>query len=1797
MLKKLHFFILLFITSIPPLLSEIDLDIDDDDPDNYFENFMNEWDPTYKSSNNTPTTADDHSINASALTLEAGPSSVVAGCVNAITGDYFDCGIDLVLPGPQPLIVQHTYCSSAGKWHFSHMPSLTVSKSQGGHHVEAMYHDDNGSGLLYEAHLDEDNLPDQSLRIIPEALRKLTNICGNEISGRTKWANSHIKFIHKDEKTYRLILGSGVKRTFERYKRKGGKHSGVSVGKFRLMEEKTPNGNRFTYQYKKKDHLKSVQAKNQNGLLLATLTRSVSNRKTVWSVGDMNVTYASKGKDGMSITPSHGVPSWYENEKVWQFAFKKCYPNDRALHVKLEPYLPKGFNSSRYRVKTLSAPVGTTTELIPTHTFEYVETLDSENSYITRVRDSQSNMTEYRYLPNNKRLIYIAKCSPDGQQYCKDRFYWGTYEKGSEFKLKTRTFEGDGTTYFCRNLQYDDFGNVTQDSLWGNLTGRDAPPLVVNYDTPLANGCDVYTKTFESSQDGLNLPLIENDGRKLFLCFYFPKTNLLHAKYTGTGSTVLKREYYHYDDNGTLIFESWDDGSIPNSPDRTGVTEWHLRVTTPRTEMPIGLPQVIKEYSCDPATGAPQLISQLVNKHSPEGRLEEQQHYGSDGLLVYTLYWKYDRLGNVTEEINAIGEKITRTFDENGNKKTECGPRTDCHREFEYDYSNRLIQEKEIWNDGQIFVTNHTYNTLNQKIATVDPYGNETRYFYDLLGHLTKTQQPPLFNADNQPIYPVLETTYNAMGQAISIKDANGYITKKWYTIRGQPYLIQYPDGSIERKEYTLDGLLEKEIAKNGLVTVYSHDALGNVVRTEKQDPQGNLLSATTATYNAFHILTETNEAGNVTIYQYDAAGRRISMAKGDKVITYAYDALGRVIQETQGETRTIRQYDNLNRVIEEQIEAIPCSSGFSLSSEIAQVLKKEQYCYDSSGNRTHVTSYTQAGISTRITTYNPHNDPITITDALGNVTHFTYERVTSDGVTVRKVTRTDPLGNQDIKIYDTHGHISKESSLDPFGTVLQAETYIYDASGQRLQTVAEVYTPGAPTRTVTTEWEYDVMGNMIHCVEAKGAPEEKHTRLYYNAYGQKEQITKPNGVILYHDYDLFGRLSRFHSSDNTIDYTYTYDVKDNPILVTDAIHGTATQRSYDKHNRLQSETLDTGLTLAYTYDQLDRPLTMTLPDQSTIQYVYNAHNLTAVNRIRDGQLLYSHQYTGYDQAGNLLQVQLPGQAGTISYQYDILQRLISTQAPNWQETVPADGYDAVSNLLQRQVIDAQGTLDYVYTYDNLYQLTSETGSLSNTYSNDSLYNRVSKNDQPYAINDLNQLMQQTDSSYHYDPNGNLIEITQGTNTTTFGYDALDRLIQVDSSSDSVSYRYDSFHRRLSKNQDGSTTLYIYQKDNEIGAVSDQEITELRILGIGKGAEIGAAVALELQGSTYVPIHDPYGSIVTLLDLSGNVVASYRYTAFGEEQINGAIENPWRYASKRVDPETGFIYFGRRYYMPSVGRWLTPDPAGFADGPNLYTYVHNHPLAYVDPDGQFAFLIPIALSLAVEYCAPAAAAYLGSYGVAGGLAASFITGIASGYNDTVSTAFDPGTYTLGSSDLGSFICSRAGMVVGALISCSSPTNGAKKGAQAVSGTALQVIGAGTVKALANTEKVIIQNATKTVANTTTQKTVQAAEQYVVNRGAPSLANLNRHLAAQEIAGGHAFGKHAAEFGFKTRSQMASHIEKVMAKPTMMRNLTNGRTAFWDSVTGSVIIRNPSAVDGGTAFVSKKGIDYFLKEMN
>ncbi len=393
------------------------------------------------------------------------------------------------------------------------------------------------------------------------------------------------------------------------------------------------------------------------------------------------------------------------------------------------------------------------------------------------------------------------------------------------------------------------------------------------------------------------------------------------------------------------------------------------------------------------------------------------------------------------------------------------------------------------------------------------------------------------------------------------------------------------------------------------------------------------------------------------------------------------------------------------------------------------------------------------------------------------------------------------------------------------------------------------------------------------------------------------------------------------------------------------------TQRLYDDNNRIICETLANGLSLEYSYDALNRPLQITLPDATHIVYTYTAGHLKTVSR--NG---YEHQYSSYDLSGVLLEENTP--IGKISYSWDLLNRPCTIESTYFSETIPEIGYDAVGNLLHKSRQDPERLTHCMYSYDSLYQLKSETitGFDAHEYTYDSLYNRRLRDNKEHTVNHLNQLLQLEETTYTYDKRGNLIAQDSPTDHSEYTYDALGRLTTLCRNGNEYTYQYDAFNRRIAKHSPRSVERYLYIDQNEIGMVDERgKIVQLRILGRGKGAEIGAAVALELENRIYIPIHDHCGHVSVLIDLQAKQFAEgYVYSAFGEQQRYGSgTTNPWHFSSKRYDPESGWVYFGRRYYDPATGRWTTPDPIGFADGPNLYAYVKNNPLTHFDAYGLY----------------------------------------------------------------------------------------------------------------------------------------------------------------------------------------------------------------------------------------------------
>jgi RHS repeat-associated protein len=370
----------------------------------------------------------------------------------------------------------------------------------------------------------------------------------------------------------------------------------------------------------------------------------------------------------------------------------------------------------------------------------------------------------------------------------------------------------------------------------------------------------------------------------------------------------------------------------------------------------------------------------------------------------------------------------------------------------------------------------------------------------------------------------------------------------------------------------------------------------------------------------------------------------------------------------------------------------------------------------------------------------------------------------------------------------------------------------------------------------------------------------------------------------------------------------------------------------------------------------------ITLPDSSSIDYAYNGPLLTAVQRKNpSGTTQYQHTYNTYDLSGNLLEASLINNLGELTSRYTLKGQPREQKTPYYSESLE---YDPMNNIISKSYQDTLGKETNQYGYDALRQMKEESGYFNHQYTSDSLYNRSSKDGAKYTLNSLNCILSDGDANYTYDACGNVTSYNKNNKAYSFAYDALDRLTTLKIDDTTYAYTYDEQNRCITRDVTSGETisekiLFIGQCD--IGTTDQNgQIKNLRVTGKGKGAEIGAAIALELKGEVFAPIHDHQGSIIALIDSNGKARESYRYSAFGEEAIfddsgsqitDTEIDNPWRFSSKRK--EADFNLFGRRFYNPDLGRWLTPDPAGHEAGPNLYAYVSNSPLSHFD---QFGFL-------------------------------------------------------------------------------------------------------------------------------------------------------------------------------------------------------------------------------------------------
>ncbi|MCY9738048.1 polymorphic toxin-type HINT domain-containing protein, partial [Paenibacillus alvei] len=305
--------------------------------------------------------------------------------------------------------------------------------------------------------------------------------------------------------------------------------------------------------------------------------------------------------------------------------------------------------------------------------------------------------------------------------------------------------------------------------------------------------------------------------------------------------------------------------------------------------------------------------------------------------------------------------------------------------------------------------------------------------------------------------------------------------------------------------------------------------------------------------------------------------------------------------------------------------------------------------------------------------------------------------------------------------------------------------------------------------------------------------------------------------------------------------------------------------------------------------------------------------------------------------------------------------------------------YDGSYNRLV-ELKSAQGFLEnYAYDGLNLAGIQQKQGDAplrSYSYTYDNNRNIVAKNDNgaayQFSYDPLNRIKtsSQFNEAYAYDQRDNrsTLQSDQVPNIkgASYAYDSRNRLTQVTTEDGkAVSYRYNGDNLMVERTEGGVTTRYYYDDRAKIVAEGKVEGNgSITITASYVHDSNGKLLARQVpgQGMQYY-VSNGHGDITEIRDAQGNVLNRYTYDIWGNPLVQEErVPNIFRYSGEYWDAATNLQYLRARWYDPSVGRFINEDTyEGDIKNPlslNLYTYVKNNPLKYVDPSGHIG--IPMA---------------------------------------------------------------------------------------------------------------------------------------------------------------------------------------------------------------------------------------------
>jgi RHS repeat-associated protein len=521
-----------------------------------------------------------------------------------------------------------------------------------------------------------------------------------------------------------------------------------------------------------------------------------------------------------------------------------------------------------------------------------------------------------------------------------------------------------------------------------------------------------------------------------------------------------------------------------------------------------------------------------------------------------------------------------------------------------------------------------------------------------------------------------------------------------------------------------------------------------------------------------------------------------------------------------------------------------------------------------------------------------------------------------------------------------------------------------------------------------TTHYSYDNFGRVEWVIQSSPGASSKKIQYSYDLQGNVTKkavidLGASTNALLYtfYEYDQAGRLARVYTGQN----------EDGTGKVQEA------EYTYFSTGQVKHLQLANAQAVDYIYNERDWLTNINNVDAPGISNAfaerleYNALSLNATPQF-NGNIAVAKYYNGG----------LTSFEPRIGYSfgYDGANRLASAQTysgTTWASTnnykLPNISYDLNGNISNLQRYSSTGSpmdnFGYNYTAGT-NRLTSITGSMSANYGYDANGNVTSDSYRGlsnivYNSSNLPEVLTKSGSTinYWYDANGNRIRKQQGTTDewyilgadgqteAVYKADGTLRFININAGSGSIG-RYTP-SAPITLNLTNSTLNGEYDAINTIIAQTGVLVTGTASMKAGTsidlkpgfhaaaGCNFHASIGTIQSISRYYYLKDHLGSVRVTVDQNTNIVSYDDYDPWGM-QLDGRSGNSgdaiakYKFTSKERDIETGYDYFGARYYDSRIARWLSVDPLAEKNaGWSPYNYVLNNPILSIDPDGKGPF--------------------------------------------------------------------------------------------------------------------------------------------------------------------------------------------------------------------------------------------------